>query len=225
MFGEFMRVWEATQPSASESDEPQSARQAQLDRLREAMERGPGGDVDVDGRVTRTGLCYVPGLKRTVSMWLRMRERYEQCELGGELDGLRSILEAKQRTHRTERGESARSVCAPVLQSKRPVHSVLPVHQAHARRDIEPSAWDDLLDRDLRYMVLTWLNTVLWEFVLLGALAIWACATFDAAATAWLIGFVGAVLVAAIVVTVVIIRARAKHDNGQLAARTEEAEV
>jgi hypothetical protein len=61
---------------------------AALDAARERLEAGPGGDVDEGERLTRAGLCYVPGLKRTVSAWLRLSERVQQGELGGPEDGL-----------------------------------------------------------------------------------------------------------------------------------------
>ncbi len=58
-----------------------------LDAEREQMEMGPGGDVDANGRLSRTGRTYAPGLKRTVSIWLRLYERVQRGELGGRLDG------------------------------------------------------------------------------------------------------------------------------------------
>lgn len=63
-----------------------------MDTARERLEAGPGGDADADGRVTRTGRAYVPGLKRTVSCWLRLYEQVQRGELGGPLDGQRSRL-------------------------------------------------------------------------------------------------------------------------------------
>ena len=58
-----------------------------LDAERERLEAGPGGDVDADQRLTRTGRIYVPSLMQTVSIWLRLYERVQRGELGGPLDG------------------------------------------------------------------------------------------------------------------------------------------
>jgi hypothetical protein len=59
-----------------------------LDAERDRMEAGPGGDLDAGERLSRTGRTYVPGLKRTVSTWLRLYERVQRGELGGALDGV-----------------------------------------------------------------------------------------------------------------------------------------
>lgn len=58
-----------------------------LDTIRESIEWGPGGDVDADGQLTRRRHPYVPGLKRTVSAWVRLHERVRLGELGGPDDG------------------------------------------------------------------------------------------------------------------------------------------
>jgi hypothetical protein len=58
-----------------------------LDAIRETIEQGSGGDLDSDGRLTRRGHLYVPGLKRTVSAWVRLHERVRRGDLGGPEDG------------------------------------------------------------------------------------------------------------------------------------------
>lgn len=63
-----------------------------LDAERERLEAGPGGDVDANERLTRTGQAYVPGLKRTISMWLRLYERVQCGEMGGVDDGQQDLL-------------------------------------------------------------------------------------------------------------------------------------
>lgn len=86
-----------------------------LDAEREQMELGPGGDVDANGRLTRTGRTYAPGLKRTVSIWLRLYERVQRGELGGRLDGQcgRSSLEqADGRAICIERAAAPQNVAA-----------------------------------------------------------------------------------------------------------------
>ncbi|HEX9055995.1 MAG TPA: hypothetical protein VF818_00545 [Ktedonobacterales bacterium] len=59
-----------------------------LNTVRERLEFGPGGDVEASGRLTRHHCIWVPGLKQTVSTWLRLYERVQRGELGGATDGL-----------------------------------------------------------------------------------------------------------------------------------------
>jgi hypothetical protein len=81
--------WASTSPNPSPStpERPPWLQADWLDAERALMEAGPGGDVDANERLARAGLSYVPGLKRTVSMWLRLYEWVQRGELGGPLDG------------------------------------------------------------------------------------------------------------------------------------------
>lgn len=87
MFEEFAMDGSQPSPTGSAMPEPRWSQHAQLEAARAHMEVGPGGDVDLDGRLTRMGRGYVPGLKRTVSIWLRLYERVQHGELGGAHDG------------------------------------------------------------------------------------------------------------------------------------------
>jgi hypothetical protein len=61
---------------------------AELDAARERIEFGPGGDLDAAGRPPRHDTWYVPGLKHTLHVWLRLYERVQRGEVGGHQDGL-----------------------------------------------------------------------------------------------------------------------------------------
>ncbi|HEX8035790.1 MAG TPA: hypothetical protein VF510_18180 [Ktedonobacterales bacterium] len=61
--------------------------QAQLDPERDRIERGPGGDVDVDGEIARRGISWMPVHLSTICAWQRLYERVQANALGGPEDG------------------------------------------------------------------------------------------------------------------------------------------
>jgi hypothetical protein len=65
---------------------PGSGPARRLEMARARLESGQGGDVETGGRVRGHGRGYVPSLKRTVSAWVRLRERVERGDLGGAYD-------------------------------------------------------------------------------------------------------------------------------------------
>jgi hypothetical protein len=69
---------------------PSWARRVDMNVVRASIESGPGGDVDADGRFARRGNTYVPSLKQTVSVWMRLHERVRRGDLSGADDGLPS---------------------------------------------------------------------------------------------------------------------------------------
>jgi hypothetical protein len=85
-------------PARARAPETRWSQQADLDAARERVEAGPGGDVYADRRLVRTGRVYVPGLKRTVSIWLRLYEQVQRGELGGPHDGAALPVEVGPRT-------------------------------------------------------------------------------------------------------------------------------
>ena len=66
---------------------------AQLDAARDRLERGPGGDVDVEGQMTRSGIVWTPAHLFTIHIWQRLYERVEADTLGGPQDGARQEVE------------------------------------------------------------------------------------------------------------------------------------
>jgi hypothetical protein len=67
---------------------PSWTRSVDVNVVRASIESGPGGDLDADGGFARCGNGFVPGLKRTVSVWVRLHERVKRGDLGGADDGL-----------------------------------------------------------------------------------------------------------------------------------------
>lgn len=95
MFDEFAVDGGQARPTWSVVPEAKRLRYAQVEAAQANMEIEPGRDVDVDERLTRSGHGYVPGLKRTMSMWLRLFERVQRCELGGAYDGRPTVASAQ----------------------------------------------------------------------------------------------------------------------------------
>ncbi len=60
---------------------------AYLDAARDLLERGPGGDVDAEGQVTRRGIPWTPAHLSTIHAWQRMYEHVQAGTLGGVEDG------------------------------------------------------------------------------------------------------------------------------------------
>ncbi len=58
-----------------------------LDAARDQIERGPGGDVDAEGQVTRRGIAWTPAHLSTIHAWQRLYERVQAGTLGGLQDG------------------------------------------------------------------------------------------------------------------------------------------
>lgn len=60
---------------------------AYLDAARDQLERGPGGDVDAEGQVTRRGISWTPVHLSTIHTWQRLYEHVQAGMLGGIEDG------------------------------------------------------------------------------------------------------------------------------------------
>jgi hypothetical protein len=98
MFDDYRRTRESGRIQSGRPPDPPTVRESVLDAIREEIESGPGGDVDAGGRLTRAGQTYVPGLKRTVSVWLRLYERVQQGQLGGAEDGATPLVHTRRRS-------------------------------------------------------------------------------------------------------------------------------